>query len=62
MPRVVPSQVRAFIADASGSKRNAGVDFGFVSNPRTIGFRFEYIGQGSGIANGASAPGDVTWF
>jgi hypothetical protein len=40
---------------------NASVDFGFVSNPRTIGFRFEYIGQGSGIANGASAPGDVTW-
>lgn len=41
---------------------NASVDFGFVSNPRTIGFRFEYIGQGSGIPNGASAPGDVTWF
>ena len=41
---------------------NAAVDFGFVANPRTIGFRFEYIGQGSGIANGASAPGDVTWF
>jgi hypothetical protein len=41
---------------------NASVDFGFVSNPRTIGFRFRYIGQGSGIANGASAPGDVTWF
>lgn len=41
---------------------NAAVDFGFVSHPRTIGFRFEYIGQGSGIANGASAPGDVAWF
>jgi hypothetical protein len=41
---------------------NASVDFGFVSNPRTIGFRFKYIGQGSGIPNGASAPGDVTWF
>ncbi len=38
---------------------NASVDFGFVSNPRTIGFRFEYTGQGNGIPNGASAPGDV---
>jgi len=41
---------------------NASVDYGFVSTPRTIGFRFRYIGQGSGIANGVSASGDVTWF
>lgn len=27
----------------------------------TIGFRFRYIGQGSGIANGVSAPGDHTF-
>ena len=45
--------------DASG---NASVDYGFISIPDTIGFRFRYLGQGSGIANGASAPGDVTWF
>jgi len=45
--------------DASG---NALVDYGFISIPETIGFRFRYIGQGSGIANGASKPGDVTWF
>jgi hypothetical protein len=41
---------------------NAEVDFGFVAHPRTIGFRFRYIGQRSGIANGESAPMDVTWF
>jgi hypothetical protein len=42
---------------------NALVDYGFVSTPRTtIGFRFRYIGQGSGIANSPSASGDVTWF
>jgi hypothetical protein len=27
----------------------------------TIGFRFRYIGQGSGIANGVSEPEDFTW-
>src|SRR5713101_2461833 len=41
---------------------NAEVDYGFVSTPdKKIGFRFRYLGQGSGIANGASAPLDVTW-
>ena len=40
---------------------NAEVDFGFVAHPRTIGFRFRYIGQRSGIANGESTPMDVTW-
>jgi hypothetical protein len=45
--------------DASG---NASVDYGFVSTPRTIGFRFRYLGQGSSIANGVSNSGDVTWF
>jgi len=56
--------------DQNGEAR---VNFGFVSTPRTIGFRFRYIGQGSGIANGESNPtnpldpgvndpGDVTWF
>jgi hypothetical protein len=41
---------------------NAEVDYGLVSTPETIGFRFRYLGQGSGIANGVSAPMDVTWF
>ncbi len=45
--------------DASG---NASVDYGFISTRETIGFRFRYLGQGSGIANGVSKSGDVTWF
>ena len=45
--------------DTSG---DAEVDFGFVRTPRTIGFRFKYFRQGSGIASGTSAPMDVTWF
>lgn len=36
-------------------------DFGVVMIPRTVGFRFRYLGQGSGIANGVSAPEDFTW-
>jgi hypothetical protein len=36
-------------------------DFGLVMIPRTVGFRFRYLGQGSGIANGVSAPEDFTW-
>ena len=44
--------------DGSG---NAYMNFGFVSIPRTVGFRFRYTGQGSGIANSVSAPRDFTW-
>jgi hypothetical protein len=44
--------------DASG---NAYMNFGLVQIPRTVGFRFKYTGQGSGIANGTSAPSDFTW-
>jgi hypothetical protein len=40
---------------------DAFVDFGAVLHPRTIGFRVRYLGQGSGIANGVSAPKDFTW-
>jgi hypothetical protein len=40
---------------------DAYLDFGFVVIPRTVGFRFRYLGQGSGIANGTSAPEDFTW-
>jgi hypothetical protein len=44
--------------NASG---DAYMNFGFVQIPRTVGFRFKYTGQGSGIANGVSAPSDFTW-
>ncbi len=40
---------------------NAYMDFGIVMIPRTIGFRFKYSGQKSGIASGVSQPGDFTW-
>jgi hypothetical protein len=40
---------------------DAYLDFGFVLIPRTVGFRFRYLGQGSGIANDTSAPEDFTW-
>lgn len=38
----------------------AFVIFG-VGSPRTIGFRFNYLSQGSGIANGGSAAEDFKW-
>jgi hypothetical protein len=44
--------------NASG---NAYLDFGGVRIPRTIGFRFKYSSQHSGIASGTSAPQDFTW-
>jgi hypothetical protein len=40
---------------------DAYMNFGFVSIPRTVGFRIKYTGQGSGIANGVSGPSDFTW-
>ncbi len=43
---------------ASGS---ACVDWGAVQNPRTIGFRFKYVSQGSGVQSGQSLPADFTW-
>ena len=52
------SQLITVPVDASG---NAYMNFGFVSIPRTVGFRFRYTGQGSGIPNGVSAPQDFTW-
>jgi hypothetical protein len=45
--------------DASGDIPVVG--FGLVFIPRTVGFRFRYLGQGSGIANGASEPENFTW-
>jgi hypothetical protein len=44
--------------DASG---NAAMTFGYVSIPRTIGFRIRYSPQGGGIASGASLAEDFTW-
>ena len=40
---------------------DAYLDFGIVLIPRTVGFRFRYFGQGSGVANGMSLPKDFTW-
>ena len=37
------------------------LDFGVVLIPRTVGFRFRYIGQGSGIPNGVSDALNFTW-
>ncbi len=45
--------------DASG---NAAVDYGFIATPSTIGFRFRYLGQGSGTANNVSQSANITWF
>jgi hypothetical protein len=35
--------------------------FGIVQIPRTVGFRFTYSSQGSGIATSTTAPEDFTW-
>ena len=40
---------------------DASMNFGYVTIPRTIGFRIRYSPQGSGIASGASLPEDFTW-
>jgi len=40
---------------------NACFAWGAQVNPSTIGFRFKYVSQGSGIADGISAAKDVTW-
>lgn len=40
---------------------DASMTFGFVTIPRTVGFRIRYSPQGSGIAGGASLPEDFTW-
>ncbi len=40
---------------------NACANFGAIRNPRTVGFRFKYSGQGSGIANGVGGPLNFVW-
>jgi hypothetical protein len=39
----------------------ASMNFGVVQIPRTVGFRFRYLGQGSGIASGVSTARNFTW-
>jgi hypothetical protein len=39
---------------------NACLGYGSVQSVRTVGFRFKYLGQGSGIANGIDTK-DVSW-
>jgi hypothetical protein len=39
----------------------ACVNFGLIQRPRTIGFRFVYTAQGSGILSGVSESKDATW-
>jgi len=45
----------------SGLKFDVRIAYGIVSTAQTIGFRFRYPAQGSGIANGISNSIDVTW-
>lgn len=50
----------------AGSCPNLGVGnacrfFGIVRIPRDVGFRIRYAAQGSGIADGGSAPVNFTW-
>jgi hypothetical protein len=60
-----PRKVAAGSCDLPGclpaETGNACGFFGAVQNPRTIGFRFKYFGQGSGIANGISESKDATF-
>ena len=39
----------------------ACVNFGACNSQRTVGFRFRFTGQRSGIANGVSASENATW-
>ena len=39
----------------------ACLNFGAVSNPRVVGFRFKYSSQGGNIASGMSAPANFEW-
>lgn len=52
------ARLAAFSVDVNG---NVLINFGYVTIPRTIGFRFKYSSQGSGIASGLSVPQDFTW-
>jgi hypothetical protein len=40
---------------------SACVNWGSVTHPRTIGFRFKYVSQGSGVQSGQSLPADFSW-
>jgi hypothetical protein len=36
-------------------------DFGCVIIPRTVGFRYKFLGKGTGIRRGVGGPADFTW-
>jgi hypothetical protein len=58
---VVTFKVDAGTCPWARSPGYACVDFGAIRSPRTVGFRFRYTGQGSGIASATSAAKDVSW-
>lgn len=51
--------VRVILVD--GAPQFPPLSFGSVQIPRTVGFRFKYSSQGSGIAGAASDPENFTW-
>jgi hypothetical protein len=59
------ARLTAIRLDTSGCPRlgpgYACMDFGIVRIPRTIGFRFRYSAQRSGIASGTSDPQNFQW-
>ena len=59
--QVNPPQGNLCLGCLPADPGNACGFWGAVVNPRTIGFRFKYVSQGSGIIDGMSAPRDVTW-
>jgi hypothetical protein len=55
------SWTHLIVVRVNGSGDTPYVSFGYCSSESTIGFRFRYAGQGSGIANGLSPSRDVSW-
>lgn len=57
-------RLRSITLNASCEGFGAGytcTTFGVVKIPRTVGFRFRFSGQRSGIASGSSVPLNFTW-
>jgi hypothetical protein len=48
------------VVPVSGSG-DAYMNFGCVRIPRTVGFRYKYLGQETGIKKGVGGPADFTW-
>lgn len=59
------ARLTAIALDAPGCPQlgpgYACMNFGFVRIPRTIGFRFRFSGQKSGVASGTSVPQNFEW-